>query len=676
MRIQIKTIVISMIMVFNGAASANDASINETVQSSKINNTILKSASSIQLIKSQDLNNANVQSTDELAKVAHGLNFAVRGTRIYSQFGMRGVPSIDYYSPAVSVYVDDVAQDMAFFTQPMFAISHVEVRKGPQGTLYGSGAQAGSIHIYSQPPDNRRKFYSLLDIGKDRYSAGLNAKAAVVTDKLFTDVGIYFAHKNGSLKNIKTHQTGLDDSDENLFKIKLSYLPKDNLEFKLSYINSVYKSHEEYYQEYEPKDDNAIANTAFDLTEPNLKRKIQNTSLLVNYYAENWKLTAISAFQQRKFDRTLFSANRDPENQDTKSFELRASSDYAKNDAHLFDFVTGIYLEEQQFERIRRVVSAKVPEFLFAGDSQANIENVNHALFADGTMHWKNVSLGIGARYDRFKNSINYNRVGAKALTFYKDNQYNHLTKKLSIAWQPDENINVYGLYSEGFKAGGFNRTADNIGQNIAYNPEKSSMVELGIKLYENNLKLGMDAAVYAGKTQDMQQQLLAGAYQVLKNMGDAKTSGLELNINTQKIQNLELNLAIALNNSEIENNQKDALNANINGNQVPNISPIAYQLSALYKFTFDKLLGNFAFRLAAKGSSATYLDAQNSLVQNSHVIYDSMFNWQYQNYQIKAYIDNINNTRYRTYAFYLGPSKYAQFNQARNYGVSLGVDF
>jgi iron complex outermembrane receptor protein len=69
---------------------------------------------------------------------------------------MRGVTAGDYSfarDPAVGIYVDDVYHStLVGANLDLSDIDHIEVRRGPQGTLSGYASIAGTISIYSKPP--------------------------------------------------------------------------------------------------------------------------------------------------------------------------------------------------------------------------------------------------------------------------------------------------------------------------------------------------------------------------------------------------------------------------------------------------------------------------------------------------------------------------------------------
>ena len=69
---------------------------------------------------------------------------------------MRGVTAGDYSFeafPAVGIYVDDVYHStMVGSVLDLTDIDHIEVKRGPQGTLSGNASIAGSINIFSKTP--------------------------------------------------------------------------------------------------------------------------------------------------------------------------------------------------------------------------------------------------------------------------------------------------------------------------------------------------------------------------------------------------------------------------------------------------------------------------------------------------------------------------------------------
>ena len=78
-------------------------------------------------------------------------NLTLRGLRTDSPGGGQSVAEIpgESVSP-VSTYFGETP---VFFAMPLYDVERVEVLRGPQGTLYGSGSQAGTIRIIPDQPE-------------------------------------------------------------------------------------------------------------------------------------------------------------------------------------------------------------------------------------------------------------------------------------------------------------------------------------------------------------------------------------------------------------------------------------------------------------------------------------------------------------------------------------------
>ena len=68
---------------------------------------------------------------------------------------IRGITSTSY-DPAVVTYIDGVPQfTLDTYIPQLFDVDHIDVLKGPQGTLYGRNALGGVINIITKKPDNQ-----------------------------------------------------------------------------------------------------------------------------------------------------------------------------------------------------------------------------------------------------------------------------------------------------------------------------------------------------------------------------------------------------------------------------------------------------------------------------------------------------------------------------------------
>ena len=74
--------------------------------------------------------------------------------------------------PPVATYVDDTP---LFVNLRLQDLDHVEILRGPQGTLYGSGSLGGTIRFVQNAPDPGG-FDAKVETGRQRYRAYARAE--------------------------------------------------------------------------------------------------------------------------------------------------------------------------------------------------------------------------------------------------------------------------------------------------------------------------------------------------------------------------------------------------------------------------------------------------------------------------------------------------------------------
>ena len=133
----------------------------------------------ISAVSGRDMAKLGITDIDGLSDFVPGLNFidfGARGNLISSTINLRGINTegtANFSSPLASVapvstYVDETP---VFANLRLVDIERVEVLRGPQGTLYGSGSLGGTVRFIQNKPK--------LDVFEGSISGGLgNTKGA------------------------------------------------------------------------------------------------------------------------------------------------------------------------------------------------------------------------------------------------------------------------------------------------------------------------------------------------------------------------------------------------------------------------------------------------------------------------------------------------------------------
>ncbi len=102
-------------------------------------------------------------------------------TSLPRYFQIRGIGELQQYqgapNPSVGFLIDDIDFSGLGMAATLFDVDHIEVLRGPQGTLYGANALAGLIYVRSAEPADRFGGRVELDAG----DYGERSYGAVVT---------------------------------------------------------------------------------------------------------------------------------------------------------------------------------------------------------------------------------------------------------------------------------------------------------------------------------------------------------------------------------------------------------------------------------------------------------------------------------------------------------------
>ena len=181
---------------------------------------------------------------------------------------------------------------------------------------------------------------------------------------------------------------------------------------------------------------------------------------------------------------------------------------------------------------------------------------------------------------------------------------------KLSYTFNVSDTMNVYALYSEGFKSGTFQPDALNPAQaDIPVNPETSTNFEVGLKGAGERFQYSVTA--FYMELDDVQTVNLvpAGAAFVglLSNIGQVETTGLEVDGTFLVTDNFLINGSFAIIDAEMKNTPDPVDDTiDISGHRPPGAPEWTYNLIAEYTLNFSGG-STLQFRGDVRGRSDVY---------------------------------------------------------------------
>jgi iron complex outermembrane recepter protein len=168
----------------NTSASSGDDGLSELViTAEKRDSTVQATPISITALGSAQLEMQGITTIDEVVHDVPGVSLRTAGPG-ETEIEMRGLASSGGAAPTVGFYLDDTPlsppalaiNGKVVIDPELYDIDRVEVLRGPQGTLYGSGSMGGTMRLITNRPQFNQFSGSVEVDGSGTVGGGPNGK--------------------------------------------------------------------------------------------------------------------------------------------------------------------------------------------------------------------------------------------------------------------------------------------------------------------------------------------------------------------------------------------------------------------------------------------------------------------------------------------------------------------
>jgi iron complex outermembrane recepter protein len=213
----------------DAAATGNDILVTAQRREQKLQDV----PATIQAFSGDTLDRLNIRNLDDFAKYVPNLTLATNGPGQGAVFirglaagfaGNQSSATIGTF-PNVAIYLDDQALQFPGRNVDIYPtdLERIEVLEGPQGTLFGGGAQAGAVRFITNKPKLDRLegrvdgSYGFTSGGAPSSSVSATLNVPVITDRFALRVTVYNDRRGGYIDNVASNFTRSNTDPSNFY---------------------------------------------------------------------------------------------------------------------------------------------------------------------------------------------------------------------------------------------------------------------------------------------------------------------------------------------------------------------------------------------------------------------------------------------------------------------------
>jgi iron complex outermembrane recepter protein len=521
-------------------------------------------------------------------------NLTIRGVTTGTDLGLKQSTVALLYD---DMPIDPVGQGGGASNLRVVDIERVEVLRGPQGTLFGSGSLAGALRYITNKPD-LSQFSGSMEVtgaetktGAPSFSGYAVLNAPIIQNELGIRLVAYDYDDGGWIANLLTGQANSNPTKTDGARLAIAAKPTDQFSanLTLTYQDS---------RDYNGEDGGSLAvkppGTGFSgqvtdgINNYIIELKSTIAALTLQYDWDSLTFTSVSTYHDRKSNLygtdayfvpltaliATGGANIIPGiTQDTSGIdgniytqELRLASHGEGN----FKWTAGAFFlhasqgggQEARSDAIIPIIGSDNIVDLIYHFGQQEVAAFGEApyTFAD---KW---DLTGGARVSHYMVSAQIDTGGYIPVFSILQSDYAHtdfhdlgtpVDPRVSLAYRLDPDLTLYTQVARGYRVGGVNLTSDVGGRNTppSYAPDSLWNYEIGAKgrMFDGRLTYSTDFYYIDWKNIQVSLQNQLGNY--TGNASEARLYGVEFQVDAKPVSWLLLGAAFQLSKNEISKN-------------------------------------------------------------------------------------------------------------------------
>ena len=478
---------------------------------------------SLSIITAEQITEQGITSVGDIIDYTAGVNTS-QGEGHRDSVVFRGVRS------TADFYLDGNRDDVQYY-RGLYNVEQIEILRGPNALLFGRGGTGGILNRVTKKADTDEQF------------TGFKSTADSLGEFGF-EVDHNFISSDTSAVRLNAMYTSLDNHRDFYDGERIGFNPTARFELSPSTILDIsyeYADHERFIDRGIPTGSDGLPVEAFDETvfgddEVNLSGLTAHIARasLQHTFSDSMKAN-VSAFygDYNKFYQNLYASNFD---ESTNIVELDGYFDetdrqnivlsgnlvsefYTGGIGHTF-IIGGEYIDtssdqyrlntvfdvtddDREFFTAAQPISISggvginadglATSFAFSDlndDTRVNI-SVYSAYIQDQIEISDHLDILVGARFDSFDIEVD-NIVSAEV----RERKDSEVSPRFGVIYKPQENISIYGSYSESFLPRSGEQFANINGDNNALDPNTFTNLEAGVK-WDFNEGLSLTAAVF-----------------------------------------------------------------------------------------------------------------------------------------------------------------------------------
>jgi outer membrane receptor protein involved in Fe transport len=458
----------------------------------------------------------------------------------------------------VATYLDDIPIN---YNAPdpdlrLTDVDRVEVARGPQGALYGSGTLSGVYRIVTRKPELERfaggaRATGALTQGGDPSQALEGYLNVPVFDGVAAlRLSAYEETQGGYIDDTNLGRANVDRTTRQGGRLTVLLQPTEDWSVHLTGALQHLRSDDTHYTAPglglkranripEPHVNDITLATATIRKSWGWGDLTSSTGYVRHSYGSFYDATATQSLYTVRAVTSAYSER-------TRTRMLVEDLFLTSRGAGRVQWLAGVYGSiTQEHSPTQFIVQNPPPDELVYGDDRHDrIREV--ALYGEASYEFApRWTVAVGARAFSIHTRTRSNVVSERFLarSFDRETNFSSVSPKLTVQREFDDGDLVYAVISEGYRSGGINSGGAQAltKPRETFDPDRLRSYELGLKLQAFQRRLALDAAVFYDEWDDIQtdQFRATSGIPYTTNAGDAHILGLEAELAVRPVDGL-----------------------------------------------------------------------------------------------------------------------------------------